>query len=38
LSRSAFDRDQIAGSTQRSYAIKNTSDRNHIMPIGRCTN
>jgi len=35
LPRSTFDRDQIAGSTQPSRAIKNMNDRDHITLIGR---
>jgi len=38
LPQSAFDRDQIAGSTRRSCVIKNMSDRDHITPIGHFTN
>jgi len=38
LPQSAFDHDHIMGSTWRSCAIKNMSDRDHITPIGRCTN
>jgi len=30
--------DQIVEGTLRSCPIKNTSDRDHIMPIGHCTN